>query len=344
MKKWFLIVALLFVDNTAFGQDIVVVLDSSGTMKSYGHWQADAMQVVQSVLAGNSVTTDAWQVTGNMDMAKDYRLTGEHNLYFLPFGSIAKHEWPFFSGWTKLASPAELNTLFPQEGKSFNQLKTNKALAIAVAGKASPSADGSADLIVISDFLIDADMDEAEITYVNDFEARSTSATPLILAWKKDPRVQIKFILIRPATVPPPPGETAPTAAVRLVEARFSPKPESLRLRWQIDGKADVKNYDVYVRNEKGGSVYSASRMLNNSTTYNKPSSGKLNWYVVANLMDGTQLKSAVGNVVVPKSSSGGGIFLLFLVLAGTSFIAYQWWRRKGIKDKSREPRESLDA
>ncbi|HEY7405368.1 MAG TPA: hypothetical protein VIB39_17715 [Candidatus Angelobacter sp.] len=303
-------------------------------MKNYGRWQPDAIQAVEAVLAGDPLAMDSWQATGDANVVRDYKLSKEHSLYFLPFGSIAKHEWPFFTGVTRLNSPADLDALFPREGKLFTQSRTNKSLAIAVAGNPSGATDYAADLIVISDFLMDANMNDAEIRYVDDFEASSASATPLILLWKKDPRLQIKFIRIRPASPPRPDDtEVRPVATVRLVEALHTAKPEALQMRWRIDGAADVKNYSVYVRDEKGRTVFSAAHLLDKSVSYANPAAGKLNWYVIANLNDGSQLKSAVGNVVVPPSSSSGMLFLLLLVLAGAGFLGYRWWQKRGIKE-----------
>jgi hypothetical protein len=336
MKRLYVIAFVLLVFSLAHARNMVIVLDSSGTMKTYGHWQPDAKQAIQSVLTGSPLAQDAWQATGNLNVVNDFRLLQGQSLYFLPFGSIARHEWPFFSGLTKLNSPADVDGIFPEETKAFSQQRTNKSLAFAVAANALGTPDYSTDLIVISDFLIDADMTDAEIRYVNEFEAASTSSIPLILTWKRDPRLQIKLIRFKPATTPPyPPDDHLHGPVVHLVEASRSSKPDALRFHWRIDGHADVRNYNVYVRDEKGRTVFSPARLLSQNAIYPNPVSGKLSWFVIANLDDGTQLKSSVGTVVVPPSSSSGTIFLLLLVLAGAGFVGYQWWRKKGIKEES---------
>jgi len=96
-----------------------------------------------------------------------------------------------------LKSPSELGSAFPSDTSAYSDGKTNKPLAIAVAVAEAAKHSGMARLIVISDFLVDADLSPSQQEFENDIESKSAVDTPLILVWKQNPRVQVKLMRFR---------------------------------------------------------------------------------------------------------------------------------------------------
>jgi hypothetical protein len=311
-----LIVLLLFAIALRAG-DVALLVDVSGTMHNYGSWQPDAFALVKKLLEGDvsSAAISQWEQVGDGSIVSDFALgTGE--LHLLPFGSIQGDSFPYFSGTQKIPL-SDLRSSFPLSADLFRQSKTNKSLAQAVGTQLAGSS-GTAHLIVISDFLIDANLTDAEREFVNHSETAAHPDAPVIYSWRPDKRVQIKLIRTH---IPSPSAESGvqppQDGSIRLLGATVLSRGQGVQFRWSLSSSVPRKYYQFLVRDPKSNRiVFTRDRVLGESLTYADPPRGFLKWQVVVTLENGSILTSPIGVVKVPGADSLQ-IVLVGLVVCG---------------------------
>lgn len=311
--------ALLFLVSSATASDVAVVVDVSGSMASYGNWQPDALSLVEAILSGNSTSGLNFKYTGDLNAASDFKLGSNGSIQLLKFGSTQSNSFPFFREPERLPDVSELQSRFPLYRREFSQAHTNKDLAIAVASRVAGGAP--AHLVMISDFLIDSDVNQSQQQYVNDFQSSSKIETPLIFAWQTDPRIQVKLMLTTakdsapPSPAAPPAPEKA-TAAVRITEGRASTDSNRIYFRWQVEPNVPVRSYTLSLRDAKTGRIAKQEGPLAavSSSSIEAPRSGQYTAIVRADFEDGTEAESLPFGVTVKGRNSG--VFFVLLALA----------------------------
>jgi hypothetical protein len=331
MRITFLLLNLLGLASA----DIGLVVDVSGTMARYGNWQADVVRTAESVLRGDSVPElGNFESTPNPGLLAAFNGNQNENLVLVPFGTIQSDRFPYF-GPIQTARPNEVSRLFPMDRALYTAIRTNKSLAVAVAAKLAGFAHGEARLVVISDFLIDAELTDSQRDFVNDFESRTRQETPVILSWRADKRVQMKFIRIHatdPAAGSPP---RASSATIQLVSSRLVDNPKRLQFQWRSVG-GPFESYRLVVRDASHREVFARSSLIGNTASFPNPPTGKLTWIVSGYGADGSPVVSPTGTVVV---ESGIGLVLAILLIIGLG-IGGLWWKVSQSRRPVRDARE----
>jgi hypothetical protein len=235
----------------------VVVIDISGTMKGYGHWQPDALGVCQAILQRGSLESakSSWDIKGNESAVKSFAV-GEGQVTVIPFGSTKTNFFPYFTGIKRLGSSSELGSAFPLDRELFREARTNKPLALAVAAKLV-GAEEVTRAIVISDFMVDSQLTKDEESFVNDFESSTLIETPIILSWRQDPKVQIKLIAFHKTE--PAEGSATNGAFIEILPPKLrNSSPRSLELKWRTSDGARPKFYNVDVNDRETGKLLMA--------------------------------------------------------------------------------------
>ena len=193
-------------------RNVGVLVDVSGSMAAYGDWYADAKQQVSHLLVSGAIDSDNWELT-NSSRSKEFHLVGPaDHILFMRFGSVIDHRYPYFMKPSLLPNVTDqgiqelLENNFPDSRRDFHERKTNRPLAEAVAAKYLVTHFGEHPvyLLIISDFLVDADVNSEEEQLIQAFENTYGVNTPLILAWKKNQLVQLKVLALVPAKPPAP--------------------------------------------------------------------------------------------------------------------------------------------
>ena len=309
---------LLVLVPSVTASDVAVVVDVSGSMATYGDWQPDALALVDAILSGNSVAGLNFDHTDQIEAVSDFKLGSGDNIQLLKFGSAQRNSFPFFLQSKRLETVSELRSQFPMGKSDFRDPHTNKDLAIAVGSRLTGGAP--ARLIMISDFLIDSDVDQAQQQFANEFQASSKIETPVIFTWKKDRRVQVKLIAISAkeasSNSAPPPQPAAPSASIRILESRVSTESNRIYFRWQVQPNVPVHSFRLLLRDSKTGRVAKEQGPLAAvySTMIEAPGSGEYSAIVTADFEDGSQIQSRP--VVVTVKGRNGGVVAVVLILA----------------------------
>ena len=327
-SHWIQFIALAAASSFASAQDMVVVIDVSGSMAHYGSWQAEVLSLVTSIAGGEPVRADAFEPIGALNAAEKFRLQPGQTLHIVPFGSVDTDGFPYFKGIRSTRDAGGLSAIFPLNSSSFRSAQTNKPLATAVAASLAAYEKNEARLFVISDFLVDADLTSAQQQYVNQFESNSHTETPLILSWKKDRRVQLKLIRVRALTTSQTPPPTLPSATVQLLSAKLTENPRRVQCAWKASSPDVFQSYTLTIRNPATRkTVFTRVGLLGTSGVYPDPPSGKYAWQVVGTLADGGQVSSPAGQFEVEGSWFGG--FLLGLAAIGCLGAGLWWFNSK---------------
>jgi hypothetical protein len=335
MRGRFRLLPLFFAATILGAKDVAVLVDVSGTMANYGAWQSDARALLTGILSGTS-TSAAWRREGVENAPDDFRLDGGDHVQLLRFGSIQSREFPFFTPYSTLGSVRELESSFPVDVRAFREARTNKPLAMGVGARLATGSDGTARLIVISDFLVDSDATPEQETFVNTFESTAKIETPLIYSWISNPKVQIKLLRItRPPE--PLPADSKNIAPIRITGARVMDRPRRLLLTWVLSGNDEDATYSVTIRDPKSNRTVVSRSVLNSSLLVPNPPSGKFVWQVTAKLSGGRTGQSPITALEIPGEGSVGTIaIVLVAILVGVGAWQYSK-RRKSTPEQERK-------
>ncbi|HLG97815.1 MAG TPA: hypothetical protein VKX49_15990 [Bryobacteraceae bacterium] len=305
-------------------KDVSVLVDVSGTMATYGSWQHDAKDLITGILSGN-VRAPNWERKGDDGALAEFHTEGGDRIHLIRFGSVLSSVFPFFAPPDDLSSIEQLNEAFPVNAELFHQARTNKPLAICVGARLAAAKDGIGRLIVISDFLVDSDVTAEQQNAINEFESKARVETPLIFAWNRNPRVQVKLLRITGTSDSAVPL-TGPALTVRITGAKLLDRPRRLVLSWALAGTDEEATYSVTIRDPKSGRTILSRTVLNASLLVPNPPSGKFVWQVVANLRGNRTASSAMTSLEIPSDNSFWAIAAVLLLLL-CSIAA--WWYSK---------------
>jgi hypothetical protein len=306
--------------------DVAVVVDVSGTMGRYGPWQSDALALTQAVLSGESFDKSRFVSTGSPQAVFEFKLNPGEAIHVLRFGSIQTSGFPFFNPPDK-TTVAQLPLVFPRQAKDFAQTRTNKELAIAVAGRLIGSP---ARMIVISDFLVDADANQQQQQFINDFQAQNGVQTPLIFNWLTDKRVMIRMMVASTSPLvtplPSPQSNEAPSVSpqhqVQILEARQAEgSPSQVQIRWRLVPTGTAKSYRISVRDARTRKIVrDQAGLVLPSATVQLQGPGDYLVMVTAEFENGSQ---AVSRSFPVKVEGSGNLILVLLGLVAVRFAAW---------------------
>jgi hypothetical protein len=286
-------------------------------MASYGNWQPDVLSLAEAILSGNSVSGLNFDHTEPVDAISEFKLGSGDSTQFLKFGSAKRDAFPFFADIKRLENLSELRSQFPMSRGEFRDPHTNKDLAIAVGSRLAGNPPDR--LVMISDFLIDSDVDPAQQRFVTEFQASSKIETPVIFTWKQDRRVQVKLIVTSIKEVSgngAPPAAPASTASVHIVESRVSADSDRIYFRWQVQPSVPVHSFRLLLRDAKTGRIAKEQGPLAAvySSMIEAPHAGEYSAIVTASFEDGSQIQSRP--VIVTVKGRNGGVVAIVLILA----------------------------
>jgi len=318
---------LVIVALPAAGGNISVLVDVSGTMGHYGAWQGDARDLVVKTLTGRNDSFEGWEHVGDLGVASEFALHAGDQVHVLGFGSTQQSAFPFFTDHRVVPFSASMDLPIPLDRSAYNQARTNKSLAQSVGATLATGEDGTARVIIISDFLIDSSLTTDQQNFVNSFEAKANIESPLILSWHRDQHVQVKFLRIKIATTssPPPPDKLE----VRLGGAQLLDSPKRLLLRWSAIGTPQPETFSLAIQESGSGRiVFSRQGLYGTSLVVTSLRPGKYVWRVVADLPGDTHIASPQGIVDVP-GSGGSGVVIFIIFLASAAFGLWRFLNRR---------------
>lgn len=326
--------------------DVAVVVDVSGTMGRYGKWQPDVLDLIEALTTGSPATTAKFNSTGDNQTVSQFKLAAGEGITLLKFGSVQSDAYPFFSSAQKVGSAAELRGVFPNTPAAFREKQTNKELALAVGARLA--GNSPARLIVISDFLSDADLSQQQQQYINQFQSQSRLETPIIYTWLTDNRVLVKLMVANSKTeTAPKHDEPAVKPAtvdhqVQILEARqLDGSPSRYQFRWRITPVAPVKSYRLTLRDVKTRRiVIEQPGLASPAVAIPTPDPGDYFAQVTADLEDGSE--SASRPYPVKIEGSYGGVIIALIVLAAV--VAGLWFFMRRANQKKANPNKREEA
>jgi hypothetical protein len=337
MKSFFQQFVFLILPLTAVCGDIAVLVDVSGTMKRYGNWQPSAVALLEATLEGRDPPMQDWQSSGGLAGFSQFRLQPGERLHLVRFGSVQSAAFPFFEQPQVLDRAGLLRGAFPVDGSAYTQARTNKPLAQAVGATLSASGN-EARLIIISDFLVDSDLEPSQLEFVNNFESRANLQAPMILSWRTEPRVQIKMmqVTLAGASQPGPPVPPSTKASIRLMPMRIlDGSPKRAQFQWRVESDVKPRSYEVILRDTASRAVeWNPKNIMGTSAVWSDPKSGRKSWQVRAVMEDGQEVISSPAPAEIPGSKLAPILFTL-LALAAAGGGAYYYAGRQRQKVKS---------
>lgn len=330
VKRCFLAIAMLLAMPCS-SKDISILVDVSGSMSRYGPWQDDALSLVKDVLAGREYVSDAWRLIGRSSAVSDFSLSSGDQLHVIPFGNVSSSTFPYFRA-LDLKALQDLDGAFPRAQTLFREARTNKPLAVAVGARLAARNGGIAQLIMISDFLNDSDLNSSEQDFFNEFDSEAEQSAPVTLSWNRDSRLQVKLMQVRlpvsssagtgarQTPVPPPRA-----ASLQL----FTPQPlagqrKAMRFRWKLSDPTGLAGYTLDILDERSRkSIVHRAGLIAPAFTWADAPGGRYRWRVAATFEDQSQVTSPL----VPFSVSGRPVPVLLLVLLGV--VAAAWYGAK---------------
>ena len=339
---------LLAIPNLALpvpAADVAVVVDVSGTMGRYGSWQLDTIELLRAILSGESIESSRFIPTGTPQAASVFKLDPGEAIRVLRFGSIQTSEFPFFAP-AERTTVAKLSAAFPTEAKDFAQARTNKELAIAVAAHL---IGNPARMIVISDFLVDADANQQQEQFINDFQSENDVQTPLIFAWRTDKRLMIRMIKasISPLIASPPsqqPNEDPPSPdhEVQILEARQAAgSSPNVQIRWRLVPAGTAKSYRVSLRDARTRRIVGdQAGLVLPSATVPVQGPGDYLVMVTAEFENGSQ---AVSRSYPVKVEGSGDLILVLLGVVAIGLAAWLVVRRLNRNKAARRQAEMTE-
>jgi hypothetical protein len=303
--------------------DLAVVLDVSGSMKMYGSWQSSARDAIVAILAGRPLPP-GWTLVPNSADLSLYTCSPQAHITLLRFGTVrASAEYPYFEHVQNALTLADLLNQFPVAANDYHEARTNNALAESVAIRAVSNGNSASAsrVIMLSDFLADANLSEQQLTFVNDIQGKFAKYTDATLSWAENPHVQVKLLRFVPLGESPAATSVAPDfGKLRLSQPRFDDRTESVLLAWSFEGATPPDKYGLKVTDaRRGTTLFSKYNLGTRSATYPKASAGPIRWSITAYMPDGrTVEQSAAYNV---PGSGGSPVAVLILVLAIASAV-----------------------
>jgi|GEM_PF-6130300 len=299
---------------------VVIAVDVSGSMGTYGAWQYDAVSELKAVLGGQRVqNANRWLISGSSASLRAYRLGSNDQLVLLKFGDVSNQsEYPFFRGLEQPMGLAALVRGFPTEASVFRESRTNKSLAESVAAKTA-GKDGL--VVMVSDFLVDARLSDSQIKFINDSASGMSVRTHAILSWAQNPRVQMRFLQYAgniDGGVGADQSEQEIAAGTLRLNAPRVAANGALQLSWNYEGVGSPRSYDVEVvgvGDQK--QLFSRRSLLGKSVVFEDPPSGTLAWSVSATLDDGRTVRSRS----TYKVKGGVGLFGLVMGLLALGVV-----------------------
>ena len=315
--------------------DVAVVVDVSGTMGRYGKWQPDVLDLIEALTTtGAPASTAKFNSTGEPSAAAQFKLAPTEGITLLKFGSVQSDAFPFFSNAQKLANATELRGVFPNTPAAFKEKQTNKELAIATGARLA--GNSPARMIVISDFLSDADLSQQQQQYINQFQSKAQLQTPVIYTWLTDNRVLVKLMVANSKNETTTTTEQAPKTdhQVQILEARQLDGGKH-QFRWRILPAAPVKSYRLTIRDAKTRRIaVEQPGLASSSAAITSPGPGDYFAIVTADLEDGSEAASRPYPVKV--EGSYGGILIALTVLA--AIIAGLWYFMRQANQRKANP------
>ena len=323
--------------------DIAVVVDVSGTMGRYGKWQPEVLDLIESLTAGAPTAAARFISTGDAQTAAQFKLAAGEGITLLKFGSIQSDAYPFFANAQKVASAAELRGIFPNTAAAFKEKLTNKELAFAVGARLAGASP--ARMIVISDFLSDADVSQQQQQYINQFQSQTKLETPIIYTWLTDNRVLVKLMIanskseaVHTPTAEPEKPKT--DHQVQILEARALEGGKH-QFRWRLTPAAPVKSYRLTIRDVKTRRiVIEQPGLASPAVAIQTPAPGDYFAQVTADLEDGSE--SASRPYPLKIEGSYGGVILAIIALA--AIVAGLWFFMRRANQRKANPNKREDV
>lgn len=315
-----ILIVLCWASIDAQARTIVVAVDVSGSMATYGAWQSDAQSQLKLILSGLAYdkTISRWSLSGSTNSLATYHLGAGDQLVVLRFGDVNQNsEYPFFRDIGPPISLAEFERSFPTDPSIFRQSRTNKSLAECVAAKTA-GKDGL--VVIVSDFLVDARLSDLQVKFIDDFASGMSVRTNAILSWVQNPRVQIRFLQysenLDGGLRAQPSDPSAGTGSLRLNTPKLT-RDDALELSWSFDGVGAPRSYDVEIMGlPDQRQLFLRKNLLGTSVTFENPPRGVLSWTVTATLDDGRTVR---GRSTYTHQGGSGlfGLLIGLLAIAG---------------------------
>jgi hypothetical protein len=306
-----LIVLLLAVVCCA--SDVAVVVDVSGSMAHYGPWQLDAIRVISNVLEKGAIGEESvnWSVSGDAGLLTHFRLGSGDHIQLIKFGSIHPDVSSYFPA-ESLSSTDELKSKFPSLA-DFHDAHTNKELATAVAVKLVGGPHTPARIMSISDFLSDADLKQEQQEFVNSVMQGTSIENKVVLSWKKNPRVMLRFQYITvPSGSASPENDKGEKGALELIPARLNAASKSVVLSWRPVGVKPLR-YDVKAVSPDGTVLLSKAGLIASEVLLPDAPGGEFTWTVSAHYSGGG-IVNASRRELFPDNSNIGVLITLALI------------------------------
>jgi hypothetical protein len=320
-------VVLCWAGVDAPARTIVVAVDVSGSMGTYGAWQNDARSELKAILAGLPLdqNVNRWSISGSRASLRVYRVESGDQIVLLKFGDVSdQSEYPFFRGVEQPSDLAGLERDFPIDAGLFRESRTNKSLAESVAAKIA-GKDGL--VVIVSDFLVDARLSDRQIKFINDSASGMSESTHAILSWTQNPRVQIRFVQYA-QNAEGGAGTDQSEQEISVGTLRLNaPKMAAngaLQLSWNYEGAGSPRSYDVEVINiADQKQLFARHGLLSRSVVFEDPPAGTLAWSVSATLDDGRAVRGRSTYTIKGGLGLVGlllGLLALGLVVAAIMF------------------------
>ena len=319
--------------------DVAVVVDVSGTMGRYGKWQPEVLDLIESLTTGAPTGAAKFNSTGDPQAAAQFKLAAGEGITLLKFGSIQSDAYPFFANAQKVASASELRSVFPNTAASFKEKQTNKELALAVGARLAGNSPSR--MIVISDFLSDADVSQQQQQYINQFQSQTRIETPIIYTWLTDNRVLVKLMVANSKAQQTATEAEKPKSdhQVQILEARPLDGGKH-QFRWRLTPAAPVKSYRLTIRDAKTRRiVVEQPGLAAPAVAISTPPPGDYFAIVTADLEDGSEAASRPYPLKV--EGSYGGILLAIVALA--AIVGALWFFMRRANQRKADPNKKRE-
>ena len=341
-----LLVVLTFVQGANAADKLAVVIDVSGSMSSYGPWQADARDALAAVFAGHSLPS-RWNSNPDGADLSSFSCRATDKITLIRFGSVqSTAPYPFFSGIQSLLDPSDIESQFPLSPSSYSEARTNKALAENVAIQSVADSSGTAFVIMISDFYSDANMSDQQLAFVNKTELEFVKYPVATLSWTGNPRVQIKFFraVSRNNQAAHAPGSEesnltlsatgSEVNSLQLLQPRYDEHSRGVHFTWDYKGSTPPEKYDLTVTDALNGDTLFRKRGLGGtSITYPKAAPGQLQWTVTAYMRDGGSIEQVARFTVPGKRDSPVAVILLIFAIMALLGAAIVLLKKHGLPE-----------
>ncbi len=348
--KWCFLAIAACLAMPSYSKEMSLLVDVSGSMARYGPWQDEALSLVQDVLNGHDHTSDTiWKLIGSAQTLSEFSMSSGDRLHLVLFGSVSSHIFPYFRT-LDLSGTADLDKVFPRSQSLFREARTNKLLAIAVGARLAARNGGMAELIVISDFLNDSDLNDSEREFFNQFDSEAEQSSPVTFSWNRDSRVQVKLMQARlPLSSSVQSTATQVPSVPRSGSLQlFTPQPlaggrKAMRFRWRLSDAAGLVGYTLDILDQATRrSIVHRAGLIAPAFTWTDAPGGRYRWRVAATFEDQSQVTSPLVSFSVPSSGINPSTLLFLMSLAGAAAAALcgvrRWKARKAAAEAPHRP------